>query len=534
MKKNKQKSVSEILESANKIQLYGRVSTDEQDEERQKSIIEDFLSKHNKPFNKDDFLSETKSAYSKSYEERKAFMELLNSLSEGDAIIVSDRDRLSRQTDDHFALREKLNELGIQVIVASKNEAYNNDDFLRNLVEDALTKLESDTISNRTKATMKTIVDKGEYIGGRVPYGYKEVTKKEIRHGKNKNIVIAYKPKPEELRIVKEVFEQYRTSETFNSIAKKFREEKKDNKWTADKVKRIILNPVYTGQFVYNRFQDKKSRIFRPETEWIWKKHVFVTRPIISEEAWWDCWNKYQKTKQKPRYLYTTFYFNDIIRCHCGEKMIGKDQRTKDGIYGYRYYVCQSKSCKCKVWCEELDKLFHQVMLHLPFPDKLIHYQIVHLINSELKETNALIDKCQQDLNTEKDNLETFNKYKGKLEKDDVFLQDSKNFRALAFLISKGDTEEQIEQLKKKLELLKGIAAQLHNLLKKPDDLREKVKHFFRLDEWKQLTDLQKRHIVLLATEECKLVSYNTVKLSLRCLPTHVLDLKGPPKKGVV
>lgn len=195
---------------------------------------------------------------------------------------------------------------------------------------------------------------------------------------------------------------------------------------------------------------------------------------------------------------------------------------------------CQNKSCKCKVWCEELDKLFQEIMFHFPFPDKLIVDQIIHLTTSELKEINTLIDKCQQDLDAEKHNLEIFNKYKGKLEKDDVFLQDSSNFRALAFLISKGDTEEQIQFLQKKLGLLKGTAAQLHSLLKKPDDLKDKVKHFFRLDKWKELTDLQKRHIVLLATEECKLVSRDLVKLSLRCLPTNFCDLKGPPKKGVV
>lgn len=535
MKKNKQKSVNEILESAKNIHLYGRVSTDKQDEDlpRQKLIIKEFLERHNKKFDIDSFKSDVKSAYSKSYEERSAFKELLETIGKGDTIIVSDRDRLSRQTDEHFSLRELLDDLGIPVIIASKNETYNSEDFLKNLVEDALTRLESDTISTRTKAAMKTLMDKGKYLGGQMPYGYKKDTKEVMRHGKNRNVVIGFEEIPDQIALVKEVFDLYKTSETFNSIAKHLCNKESDKTWTADKVKRIVLNPVYTGHFVYNRYQDqKKKTTFNPETEWIWKEHEFIKKPLISKEEWWDCWYKYQKTRQKPRYLYTTFYFNDIIRCHCGEKLAGKDQRTKGKTkpYGHRYYVCQNKSCKCKVLCEELDDLFQKIMLNLPFPEKLIHDQIIQLTESELAATTALIKKAERELQGEKQNLDIFAKYERKFEKNDVYLQESNNYKALAFLISKGDSEEHIRQLTNKFESLEESAQNLRKVLSNTHLLKEKVKSFFEIDEWEKLSNLQKRHLVLLATEECQLTNHNTVKLSLRCLPTQVFGLKGIEK----
>ncbi len=537
MEKDKKNTASEIIENAKKLAFYTRVSTkDQSDLKHQTGVVESYLDRYGKKYTKN--YPDEISAYSKSYEKREAFNELLNDVEnkEYDAIVVSDRDRLSRQTDEHITLREKLKQLGIPVIIASQDEIYSDDDFIKNLVEDALTKLESDTISTRTKATMQTLAEKGKYIGGKPPFGFEAEKKANQKHGKSKQVVVGYNAIPEEIGIVKEIFTLYRGGETFSSIAKKLlskaSSKKKgsygERKWSSNTIRGIILNPIYTGHFVYNRYADGKNGYnFKPVDQWQWVKCPFIKDPPISTEEWWYCWRKYQSTsKKEPRYLNTPYYFSKIITCYCDTFMRGKDQRTKgkDGeLDGYRYYVCPS--CKCKVKTDDLHDLFFKLINNITTPEEYVVDEIKKLLETDLEEAKLTISNLIIKINEEEENLRTYKKF-GSIEKsEDVHLFDSKNPNVLAYLISKKNSEDKLEKYKYQSNQLKVSNEKLEDLIKNDGVIKETVKRVINNLSTNEQSDLEKRNLVLLVIEQCALTAPNKVKFKIKSVPPKIMGL---------
>jgi site-specific DNA recombinase len=537
IKKKEKISVDEIIKNAERIAFYSRVSTKEQqkdgkDEGQQYGKVSDFLDRYNKTINDDAKYSDTVSAYSKPFKDRTELEALINAAEnkEYDAIVVSDRDRLSRQTEEHFQLRALLERIGVPVVIASRGELYESDDFIRTLVEDALTKLESDNISTRTKATIKSLLDKEKYIGGAPPYGYEPVVddKKKV---KKEQTVVRFRPVRKELGYVKKVFNLYKKSETFSSIASTLNKKNQLEKWTATRVKEIITNPIYTGHLVYNRYE-KGTKKFSPIEQWKWFKCPFIQEKdiVISEEDWWYCWHKYTKTKDKrPRFLNTSFYMNDLLRCHCGGMMIGKDKRTnlnrKKGkkVYGARYYICSE--CQVKVKADKLNELVLNLIFRLPAPRDLTIQEVKKMIAIDIVEKETDIIQLKNDIQYEKNNLAFLKLFEKNEEKKAGLLHDSEQHELLAYLISKADSEGKLKTLGEELRHEEVLCGKLKELNEMDGNIEGYIELFFRHKRWNSLTNLEIRNLVLLLIEECSLITHTKVKLKVKSLLPETLDL---------
>lgn len=528
-KKKKWESAGDVIAQAKKIAFYGRVSTKEQEKEEeshQEGTVGNFLERYQKAITKP--YKDTISAYSKSFRDREQFEELLSAIEkkEYDAIVVSDRDRLSRQTEEHFILRDLLNKMGVPVVIASRGELYDSNDFIRNLVEDALTKLESDNISARTKATFQSLLDREQYIGGKPPYGYKPV-KKDGENGK----VIGFTPEPEKISKVIEIFNMYKKSETFSSIARILNNNSKEM-WSSSKVKTIVLNPIYTGYSVYNRYEiSGKSRKLRPINEWKWFPCSFIKKgeEIISREDWWYCWFKYNETKEKaPRYLSTSYYLNDILQCHCGSEMKGKDQRTniKHGKqYGNRYYVCKNKNCKEKIVVDEIHQLVMDIIFGIPQPKDMTENEIRRLLSSDISVREKEVSQYKELIRLEKDNLNVLQTYVDESDKKDRLLYDSDNHELLAYLLSKADSEQKINSYQEELEEKESILKRLNDLLVYDSLIKERVAQFFDKNSWIHNSNIENRNLVLLLVEECQLAKDKSINIKIKSLVPKEIKL---------
>ena len=113
----------------------------------------------------------------------------------------------------------------------------------------------------------------GNYISARVPYGYKKVT-----NGKSIRLV----PDEETAKVVKMIFDWYVTKQYgYHAIASKLNEmglkTYMGNNFTREYVRKILVNPVYTGCVVWG----KTATISAIEDGHRLKKHIASTPTIV-------------------------------------------------------------------------------------------------------------------------------------------------------------------------------------------------------------------------------------------------------------
>ncbi|RFU71445.1 hypothetical protein D0469_01695 [Peribacillus saganii] len=521
----------EMIQKVKKPAFYGRVSTDLQDQKRQDSIVKNYAANQGIEINEDmEFIDEI-SAYRVPHQKRKQFQELFKAVKrdEVDGIIVSDIDRLSRQTLEHFDLRKEFDRLNIPVFIASKGELYSKYDvenLIRHLVEDGMTKLESDNNSTRTRDTLKTIREKGKYSGGRIPYGYRPVKKTENKNGKEIQIVCGFIPVDDEIAVIKRIFQLYQGKETLTSLAKMLSIERPHEKWQTKKVRFIVTNPFYTGFFVYNRTPGKKGGYsLNPMEEWEWVKCDWVPDPPISKEQWLLCWRKYEESKTLgPQHFCTSFSFNDVLFCHCGKEMKGKDQRTKSKKTpgkqdGYRYYIC---ACGQKVLEECLHQQFLVFYHTLPNSFNSLFEEVEKRFRNELKQNSSQCSRWQVELTEERESLHQLILYKRKIEKENVYLEEAKDEVEVAWLISKNHSEDTIIELEKNIENQMEYIKNLQRIL-----ADRRVLEQFIHNSLNGITQQSRflRALVLLMVKDCKLVSEDRISFSFYAMPDQILTL---------
>jgi site-specific DNA recombinase len=538
--------VDEIIKHAKNFGIYKRVSTEEQDnEKRQNQEIQRYLDQQGIHIDDDKKYDDTKSAYRLPYEKREGFQNLINAAKEKkiDGVIVSDIDRISRQTQEHFELRKLFEELGLPVIIASKGELYrkpDTKDLLKQLIEDGFTKLESDNISVRTRDALQKIRREKKYAGGAIPFGYRvDDSVNKVRVGDEVK-VNGVTEVSEEIKIVKSIFQLFQGGKTFKDIADLFNKDgiygginKKGQpqKWYAKKVKYILSNPFYTGHIVYNRKTGDHS--FAPLNQWVWVNNPWISEPPISKELFLTCWKRYEKSKDKNRYYHNTpYYFQDILRCSCGEIMTGINQRTKsktvkDKKDGFRYYKC---TCGIKIQADSLHNLFKEFYYGLPLPYELVFNEVKERFQIEAACTKKNLEEWREELKKEQQillEIKRFPKGESKL------LNEIQNPMDIALLIGENQSRENIEYLEKKIKDGENYLSSLHLLLDSEADLKAAIGNILKSMEVDKDDDICEddevnsrfmRSIVLIMVKECGLTPDRQVELSFYMMPPKSLS----------
>ncbi|MES9685759.1 recombinase family protein [Gottfriedia acidiceleris] len=511
MKKN-DKSVSEILKAAKNIATYTRVSSNDQKFERQIEIITNLMDHRTK--DEPILFDEKESATKKSFSKREKLNELILAIREGeiDTLVVSDVDRLARDPKEHAELRRIFKSYNVPVILASRNQLYTSDDIVRNALEDGLSKLEVDNLSTRIKASLKEKMSKGSYRGGKVPYGFRldPEQKKFIQD-------------PDEIEIVKEIFSLYQISENFNSIARMLNENnigfiskekrcfEKELKWTPNKVKYIITNPIYMGKYAYHRFRSERGYELKEREEWGEAEaidSILVNDPPISTEVWEICWRKYEKLSQNsPKYSNTPFYFRGILKCKCdickGADFLTKDRRKNKK--GKRLYISQ---CQLKVIDETINEFFYQYWEDLCKKSfkffegdvkKIIHLELKK-INSELSNNTFLLTEQQ---NLLKELMKLLDEIVVKEQLLTIEFTDSFDPLTIGLMITEDAVRKKIEVLEQKRKKLSNEKTIVENIAEKASYEYDNLMKILPSSNLDNLSHAQKRSLVLLTVKEC-------------------------------
>lgn len=254
-----------------------------------------------------------------------------------DLIIVKDASRFSRNTEIGISTVNRLKDKEVAVIFENA-DLKSTDASAKQLMHTlfSIAEIESENMSKRIKFSKKYNAENKIYNPARLPYGYE-------RNEKNEIVV-----NPEQRKIVELIYNNYpqQGSHILSQILNETNvPTQQGNKWSNDKITRIIRNKIYTGTAVVNRSSKKNvtdtKRYDVPEDEWIPIPNAVP--PIISIEQWEEAnkiresrINKSTKKGRKPSV--NDIYYSKIYCENCGSRFV-RHIGVKDKIN----YMCQNR-----------------------------------------------------------------------------------------------------------------------------------------------------------------------------------------------
>ena len=312
---------------------YLRVSTELQDIERQKKLIDDYSKKNGIEVVK--WIQEKESGYKSN---RIGLLELMQCNNDmADIVIVADMSRFSRQDDliqVVFNIATVLQN-GLDLVFINKpDKVYKADqqlsmtDTIMLIVEAYSSAVERTRIVERLTTQKVIMLQKNpySYFYGHVHFGYRVVDnpdfdKKKVDGRVAKKILVENE---DEVQLIKEIYKMYIDGKTMYEITRWLNAS--NYTFSYDWVRELLGNKIYKGERYYG-------------------KETFHIKPIVDSETF----NKVQALKKKNRdqaHNHQTAFnpFKGLLRCgHCGGTFMQqlKDERLKDTR---SVYICRGKS----------------------------------------------------------------------------------------------------------------------------------------------------------------------------------------------
>ncbi len=266
--------------------------------------------------------------------ERPALQKLLAHIKEGriNCVVVYKVDRLSRSLLDFSQLLEFFDKNN--VVFVSVTQQFNTNTSMGRLTLNILlsfAQFEREIISERTKDKMSAARKRGQWLGGRTPYGF-------VKKEKGAKLTAD----PDEAAIVKKIFDLYLNGHTSLEITKIMNEaEVTTRQWTtktgklcgkgkfsSNRVLYILKNYAYIGKV------DSNGQIYAGQQEALIDEATFIKAQRRLE----------QNTVDRKPVVNTesTGLLTQILRCKaCGTAMI-HTYTIKKHKKKYRYYVCSN------------------------------------------------------------------------------------------------------------------------------------------------------------------------------------------------
>ena len=263
-------------------------------------------------------------------------------------LIVWKIDRISRNLLDFAQMYNELKQLGITFV--SKNEQFDTSTAMGEAMLKIIlvfAELERNITSERVTAIMLSRANEGKWNGGHVPFGY--------NYDKTTKILSV---NPTEAITVNMIYDTYEETRSLIQVAKFMNESKhfprSGKAWNPVTVGIILNNPFYSGDYLYNKHDEKKSggnastSALKKESEWILVKDHHP--PIVERERQQAIkmilQSQRRSNKGGPR-TYTrvnTHIFAGLLKCgKCGNGMPSTIDRVRGSGYRPSIYMCSRR-----------------------------------------------------------------------------------------------------------------------------------------------------------------------------------------------
>ena len=335
-----------------RVRMLLRVSSNQQleadgDLSVQRQLVKDYI------FSQSDWLLDEKeyfegsnSGYKNAVADRNILQEALQDAKakEYDILVVYKDDRIGRRMWEIGAYVMSLKSFGVDIYTVKDGCISPKSDDIMGQMMLALRygnaqKSSSDT-GMRVKDTAQKLVQKGKFMGGKAPYGYKlELSGEVSKHGRALHHLVVV---PEQAEVVKYIYELSLHKEFGATKISKILNEHEIYKdraprdiWKSGTIVSILTNPVYAGYTAYKRRERVDGRYHRLDSkDWIFAEKPDTEIAIIDE----NMWNQVQDTRKQRADKYIKSLENqnvtvirrnsgmlaliDVLHCgYCGRKM---------------------------------------------------------------------------------------------------------------------------------------------------------------------------------------------------------------------
>jgi site-specific DNA recombinase len=165
-----------------------------------------------------------------------------------DSVLVLSPDRLSRKQAHQIILLEEFQKRNIKVIFTNQQFGDTPEDRLMLQIQGSISEYERTKILDRTRRGLKHSVKKGMVLGSNAPYGFRFIPK-------NNDVLAHWEVDPQEVEIVRMIFDLYTNKKLGGRQIVKFLEENQIpsrslssyHKWWTSTIYQILKNETYLG-----------------------------------------------------------------------------------------------------------------------------------------------------------------------------------------------------------------------------------------------------------------------------------------------
>ena len=330
-----------------------------------------------------------------------------------EAIIVHSLSRFFRNSLKFGLYERQLDKAGVKLISITQQTSDDPSGEMARKIFSVFDEYQSKSNGMNTLRAMKLNAEKGFFNGAQPPYGYRTIEAEEKgRHGTKKRLVVD----PSEAATVKLIFRLYvdglhGTRMSIRSIAghlNKRNISKRGHTWSKSAVGLALANPLYKGEYYFNR-HDSKNKRTKPKEEWI-KVEV---EPIVDTETF-ERANALSTSRspqnEPPGRAASPTLLTGVLKCgQCGSAMTlatGKGGR-------YKYYKCTMRINRGSSHCdgpnipmEKLDTLVIERLAERVITPKRIQL-ILKQLKADMKEARNDESSALLELQTEMKGIET-------------------------------------------------------------------------------------------------------------------------------
>ena len=335
-----------------RVRMLLRVSSNQQleadgDLSVQRQLVKDYIS--NQPdwqLDEKEYFEGSNSGYKNAVADRNVLQEALQDAKakEYDILVVYKDDRIGRRMWEIGAYVMSLKSFGVDIYTVKDGCISPESDDIMGQMMLALRygnaqKSSSDT-GMRVKDTAQKLVQKGKFMGGKAPYGYKlELSGEVSKHGRALHHLVVV---PEQAEVVKYIYElslhkEYGATKITKILSEHevYKNRAPRDVWKSGTITSILTNPIYAGYTAYKRRERIDGKYHKLDSKgWVFAEKPDPEIAIIDE----DMWNRAQDTRKQRADKYIKSLENqnvtiirrnsgmlaliDVLHCgYCGRKM---------------------------------------------------------------------------------------------------------------------------------------------------------------------------------------------------------------------
>ena len=491
----------------------------------QKKLIEDFVKK-----NPDiEIVSEkVDDGYSGIVFDRPAFMEMICDIEAGkvNCVIVKDLSRLGREHSETARyLRRVFPAYGVRFIAINDNidtaKDSSGDDLsvsLKSIMNDAYCR----DISVKTRSALAAKRKNGDFVGACVVYGYKRAD-----DNKNQLAIDEYAS-----RVVQDIFRmkiegvsalgianelnrlniyspfEYKKSKGLPHAKGGFAD-KKNSKWSATTIFRILRDETYTGTLIQGKQETSNYKLkdlsVKPVSEWI---RIEDTHEAIIRKPDFDLVQKILQLDTRTAPFETGVHlFSGIIICGCcGARMTRKTVPYKNDTKYYYYRCPTGKKNHCTTpMIKEADLIDFMLEYMKTYIGNIITLDDLINTKSQQKIMTRLISRYMAQIKENRQELEKINKVKASLYENLV-----------SGILTRDDYQLHRKQFAEEAESVKSVIEQLKQEL---EDVRNNTSERLKwMEHFKRFEDLQEldRKAVIQLVQAIKIESKTEIAVDFR------------------